>query len=235
MVKFLTLRTRYALNFKRVHSGLDYETCWTDLTEVINVRKGLGAAPCRKHHLDNTDFYTLPVIVDHATSQVLGDSFEIALYLDEACPSSPQLFPGTSAAAHRDFNAHVDKVFSNLVILGVHTMPLNPETAAKTRAEFCRRAARQDWDEFAVRGQQRAVMLRQFEKALGELAKSYAEQGSELLLAEGATPRYADFIVGGWLWMIKETLPEWDMVCTWQDGLWGRLHDTLNQTYGRAD
>lgn len=214
---------------------MDYETCWTELTEVTNVRKSLGAPACRKHYLDNTDFYTLPVVVDHTTDQVVGDSFEIALYLDEAYPSSPQLFPDSATASRRDFNARVDEVFTKYVVLGAHTIPFNPKTAAKTRAEFCRRAARKDWDEFAVRGPERAGMLKQFEGALGELAGSYAEQGSELLLWEGAEPRYADFIIGGWLWMIKETLPEWDVVRSWQDGLWGRLDDALSQTYGRAD
>lgn len=213
---------------------MDYETCWTELTEITNVRQGLGAPPCRKH-LDNTDFYTLPVVVDHATDQVVGDSFEIALYLDEAYPGSPQLFPDSAADSYRDFNAHVDRVFTNYVVLGAHTIPFNPETAAKARAEFCRRAARQNWDEFAVRGDERAVMIKHFERALGELAESYAQQGSGVVHSEGTKPTYADFIVGGWLWMIKETLPEWGMLRTWQDGLWGRLHDRLSRTYGRAD
>lgn len=218
-----------------MHSGLDYETCWTELTEVAKVRKGLGALPCRKHSLDNTDFYTLPVVVDHTTNQVVGDSFEIALFLDEAYPSSPQLFPDSAAVSHRDFNAHVDNVFAKYVVLGAHNIPFNPKTAARTRAEFCRRAARQDWDEFAVRGHERAEMLKQFEKELGELAEWHSEKDSGPLLSGTMTPTYADFIVGGWLWMIKETLPEWSMVRTWQDGLWGRLHDTLSQTYGQAD
>jgi glutathione S-transferase len=216
---------------------MDYRTSWTELTEITQIRRSLGAPPCRKHHLDKTDFYTLPVIVDHTreANQVVGDSFEIALYLDEAYPSSRQLFPDNIAASYREFNAQVDNVFATYVVLGAHTIPLNPETAAKTRAEFCRRASRKDWEEFAVRGPQRTAMLNQFEMALGELAQLYAEKGSGVHLARGATPTYADFIVGGWLWMIKETLPEWDMVRAWQDGLWGKLHDTLNKAYGRDD
>lgn len=213
---------------------MDYETCWTDLTEVTNVRKGLGAAPCRKH-LDNTDFYTLPIVFDHNSNRVVGDSFEIALYLDEVYPSSPQLFPDSAVASLRDFNAHVNEVFTAYVVLGAHTIPFNPQTAEKARAEFCRRAGRQNWDDFAVCGPERATMLKGFEKALGELAESYAEQGSALALAQGSTPTYADFIVGGWLWMLKETLPEWDLIRTWQDGLWGRIHETLSRTYGQAD
>lgn len=237
MINFLTLRNRYALNFKRVHCGLDYETSWTELTEVTTVRKGLGAPPCRKHFLDSTDFYTLPVIVDHTSTcdQVVGDSFEIAVYLDKAYPTSQQLLPDNTVASYRDFNAQVDRVFTEYVVLGAHTMPLNPETAAKTRAEFCRRASRKDWEEFAVRGDERAAMLNRFEKALGQLAELYAEKGSGLDLLRGATPTYADFIVGGWLWMMKEVLPEWGMVRTWQDGLWAKVHDTLSETYGRDD
>lgn len=225
------------LNFKRVHSALDYTTCWTDLTEVTQVRQSLGAAPCRKHYLDQTDFYTLPVIVDHSrdTDQVVGDSFEIAMYLDKAYPSTRQLFPGDTAASYRQFNTEVDTIFTKYVVLGAHTMPLNPETAAKTRAEFCRRAARKDWEEFAVRGDDRIAMLIEFEKALGQLSELYGEIGSSVYLTRDATPTYADFIIGGWLWMLKETLPEWDKVRSWQDGLWGKLHDTLNGTYGRDD
>lgn len=214
---------------------MDYDTCWTELIEVTKVRKALGAPPCRKHYLDNTDFYTLPVVVDHNTNQVVGDSFEIALYLDEAYPSSPQLFPDSAAVSLREFNTHVDKIFAEYVVLGYHNIPFNPKTAARTRAEFCRRAARQRWDEFAVRGHERAEMLEQFEKALEELAEWYSKKASGPPLSDAVTPTYADFIVGGWLWMIKETLPEWSMVRTWQDGLWGRLHDTLSQTYGQAD
>ncbi|KAG8167980.1 hypothetical protein KVR01_003669 [Diaporthe batatas] len=227
---------RYALNFKRLHSSLDYRTCWTELTEVTQVRKGLGAPPCRKH-LDQTDFYTLPVIVDHtrATDQVVGDSFEIAMYLDKAYPSTRQLFPGDAAASYRQFNAQVDMVFTKYVVLCFQTMPLNPETAAKARAEFCRRAGRKDWEEFIVYGHQRTAMLNEFERALGQLSEIYGEVGSGVHLTRNVTPTYADFIIGGWLWMMKEALPEWDKVCSWQDGLWGRLHDTLNGTYGRDD
>jgi glutathione S-transferase len=217
---------------------LHYSTSWTDLTDVTKVRKSLGAAPCRKHHLDQTDFYTLPVIVDYApaTKQVIGDSFEIAVYLDEAYPSSCQLFPdSTATSSYREFNTQVDTVFTQFVVLAMHTMPLNPETAAKSRAEFCRRAPKKDWEEFAIRGQQRTAMLDQFEEALGQLAELYAEKSSGIRLTGGATPTYADFIVGGWLWMLKETLPEWEMMRTWQDGLWGKLHDTLMKTYGRGD
>ena len=46
---------------------------------------------------------------------------------------------------------------------------------------------------------------------------------------EGKTPMYADLIVGGWLAMMKETLPEWDTLQKWHGGLWGDLHKALEK------
>lgn len=226
-------KTRYALNFKSLHGKLDYQTSWTELTQVSRVRQSLDVAPCRKHDVDGSDFYTLPVIMDHSKGQTIGDSFDVALYLDLTYSSSPPLFPPATIALHRMFNARVDKVFTDHVILVCHTMPFNPETAVESKAEFCRRAGGRKWEELGVQGEERRVLLKQFECELGELAKLYlrTEEGPFL---EGNTPMYADLIVGGWLWMYKETLPEWHMVQCWQDGLWGRLHQALER-YAKAD
>lgn len=29
--------------------------------------------------------------------------------------------------------------------------------------------------------------------------------------------------------MMKETLPEWELLREWDEGLWGKLHDGLNK------
>lgn len=230
-------KTRYALNFKRIHNGhLRYETSWTDLSQVTEVRKSLGALPVRKHDIDGGDFYTLPVIVDHAKGQTVGDSFDIALYLDQAYPSrdgEPVLFPPSTVALHRNFNVHVDKLFSSFVVLAVAGIPLNPETAEVTKAEFCRRAGRKSWDDFRVDGDARAGLLEGFEAALGELAKLYVKRDEGPFL-EGRVPMYADLIVGGWLGMMSVALPEWEQLRAWHGGLWAQLHDALRQ-YAQCD
>lgn len=46
---------------------------------------------------------------------------------------------------------------------------------------------------------------------------------------EGKTPMYADLIIGGWLQMMRNCLPEWEEVRAWHDGLWGRLFDALEE------
>ncbi|ROV89698.1 hypothetical protein VMCG_10361 [Cytospora schulzeri] len=221
-------KTRYALNFKRSHGKLDYQTSWTELTQVARVRQNLHAAPCRKHEIDGSDFYTLPVIVDHSKGQTIGDSFDIALYLDQAYPSSPPLFPPATVALHRVFNARVDKVFTDYVVLVYQNMPFNPETAAESKAEFCRRAGRKTWEELGVNGEVRREFLQNFENELGMLAKLYLKTDEGPFL-EGKTPMYADLIVGGWLRLYKETLPEWHAVQGWQGGIWGRLHKALER------
>lgn len=225
--------SRLTLNLKRVHAGLQYETSWVDVTKVTEVRKSLGAAPIRKHFIDDSDFYTLPVIVDHSTGQTVGDSFDIALFLDKTYPSrdpdgEPQLFPPSTVSLQRAFNAHVDNVFSNHVILVTHTMPLNPETADTFKAECCRRAGKASWEEFGLSEEDRAAILKKFEAALGELAKVYNKRDEGPFL-EGRSMMYADLIVGGWLQMMKACLPEWQELRGWQDGLWGDLCDALDK------
>lgn len=206
---------------------------------MTQVRKSLGAAPVRKHWVDDSDFYTLPVIVDHhpnGTTTTVGDSFDIALYLDRTYPGNddaPRLFPPSTEGLHRAFNAHVDALFSQFVILACHGIPFNPATAAQSQAEFCRRAGKEKWDDLNPQGEARQALLSGFEAALGELAKVYVRRDQGPFL-EGATITYADLIVGGWLYMMSVTLPEWETMRSWQGGHWARLHDALAK-YAQKD
>jgi glutathione S-transferase len=63
------------------------------------VRKGLGCPAVRQLD-DGSDFFTLPVLRDPASGAVVGDSFDIAVHLDDAYPSSgDRLFPPDSTGA----------------------------------------------------------------------------------------------------------------------------------------
>jgi glutathione S-transferase len=50
---------------------------------------------------------------------------------------------------------------------------------------------------------------------------------------EGEKANYADLIVGGWLNMLYACLPEeeWKEFKTWHNGVFGRLHDALQENY----
>ncbi|KAF2852608.1 hypothetical protein T440DRAFT_488154 [Plenodomus tracheiphilus IPT5] len=214
-------KTRYALNVKSV----PYQTEWVELPDVKATRLAHGVAPVRKLP-DDSDYYTLPFIHDGKTDTYVGDSFDIAVYLDQQYPESGlRLFSPGSIDVHRVFNAHVDALFSRNIILAVSGLPFNPETAELSRAEFVSRARLSCWDDLVIKGEAREKLIEAFKADMEEFAKLYRFDDGPFL--EGKAITYADIIVGGWLAMLMETLPEWDQVCKWQGGHWKRLHEAL--------
>jgi glutathione S-transferase len=211
---------RYALNYK----GVQYKTEWVELTQVTSVRQKLNCPPVRFHG-DGSPFYTLPVIQDPSTDKVIGDTFDIAVYLDKICPDGPPLFPPSSIGLHKAFNAQVDAIFSQFAGLCANNMPFNPETAEQSKSEFLRRAGMTGrWEEILVLGEKRVKMVAEFKDKLGELAKFYLSDGPFL---EGQTLTYADIIVGGWLQFLKATIEEWEDLLTWHDRRWRKIHEAL--------
>ena len=87
-------KTRFALNFK----GVAYQTQWVQMPDIHNLREELKI-PANRTHSDGTPYHTLPAIHDRAKDKLIGDTFEIALHLDNAYPDSPRLFrPDTVAS-----------------------------------------------------------------------------------------------------------------------------------------
>ncbi|KAJ7136041.1 hypothetical protein C8R44DRAFT_869730 [Mycena epipterygia] len=218
-------KTRYALNFKRVH----YRTEWVDLPDVASVRKKLNVAPVRKFR-DGSSYHTLPIIEDPSTGEVIGDSFDIAVYLDKTFPDAPPLLPPSTTALQAAFNTHVDNTFNPFnAILLFHGIPFNPGTAEASKVSICWRMEKERWEDITVEGEERVQTLEAFKAALGELAKWYGYSDGPFM--EGENPLYADFILGAWLRYMSVAMPvkEWEDVQTWQDGLWGRLHRALEK------
>ncbi|KAK8098364.1 uncharacterized protein PG998_013850 [Apiospora kogelbergensis] len=212
-------KARYALNFKCAH----FTTEWVDLADVTSVRKRLGADP---------PFYTLPLLKDpSADNTVVGDSFDIAVYLERKYSEAPSLFPNASSIGlYASFNAHMDNVFPMGAALASQGMPFNPETEEQCKAEFCRRMGGQD-----VR---RAHCARRgAEEDLGRVSEFLGRCGQILPVLGwpfhwGQKADYADIIIGGWLMMFCETVPEWNEIREWHGGLWGKLHDALKPYRG---
>ncbi|KAK3938333.1 hypothetical protein QBC46DRAFT_390583 [Diplogelasinospora grovesii] len=240
-------KTRLALNFK----GLPYSTSWVALPDVAKVRSSLKVPPCRKF-ADGTDFFTLPIIEDPATDSLVGDSFDIAVYLQNTYPNSGAggLFPPQTLdyvfthdlallvplsecresefPEYAKFNVNVDAAFSAHAQLAVQGFPFDPATAEISKAEFVRRAGVTCWEDFALAGEEREKTKDSFRNMLGGLAKLFLRDTSGPFLL-GTRASYADLIVGGWLRMMRATLPEseWEEVRSWHGGLFGRLHDAL--------
>ena len=232
----------YALNFTHT----PYRTTWVPLPDVAATRKKLGVPACRKH-ADGTDFLTLPILYDPTAPSsaqqegqhegtFVGDSFDIAVHLHNTrvAPDGgrPPLFPPNSIALHRAFNAHVDALFSlHGAPLAGYYLPFDPATAEATKADMARRVGVARWEDLEVPpgSEKRTRMLAAFEAALESGLGTWFARRDEGPFLEGRTPMYADLIVGGWLQMMRNCLPEWEQLRGWHGGLWGRLHDALEE------
>jgi glutathione S-transferase len=237
-------KTRLALNFK----ALPHTTIWVPLPDVEKVRRSLQVPASRKFG-DGSDYYTLPVITDPNTNEAIGDSFDIAEYLQKTYPDSGlDLFPeqkldyvftpdqaspvpisdirGREHDEYAKFNMSVDEVFTAHVILMAHSMLLEPAG----EQVFVKRAGVDSFDAFACVGEQRKKVLVAFEKNLAGLADVFKKDESGPFVL-GTKASYADIIVGGWLRMANRTLnsSEWNALKGWHGGVFGRLHDALDQ------
>jgi glutathione S-transferase len=248
-------KARLALSFKCV----SFKTTWVDILDISDVRKGLGCPATRKLD-DGSDFYTLPMLRDTTSGRVVGDSFDIANYLEEMFPNSGgRLFPpdstrtgldyespnkdtvffapltsnqGSKNEAYAKFNLHIDATFSAYVVLVGQYLPFNPNTAEAVKALFVKRAHLSSWDDICVQGEAREQLKAAFKVALTSLAQLFMvhETGPYL---EGNQATYADLIVGGWLNMLSATMPqeEWKDFRTWHSGVFAQLHDALQENY----
>lgn len=240
-------KTRLALNFKNV----PYKTSWVPLPDIAKVRRSLKVPACRKF-ADGSDFFTLPIIEDPATGSLLGDSFDIAVYLQNTYPNSGagDLFPPqtldyvfTPAFAspvplsdcrdgeyseYAKFNTSVDDAFTAHTQLTIQCFPFDPATEEISKAEFARRVGVSSWDDFTLAGEARRKVMDSFRDTLGGLAKVFLKDTSGPFIL-GTRASYADIIVGGWLRLMQATLPssEWEELRNWHGGLFGQVHDAL--------
>ena len=239
-------KTRFALNYK----GVSYKTECVQMPDITSVREKLGV-PANRTLPDGSPYHTLPVIQDPSTDTLLGDTFEIAQYLDSAYPGRNMLFRPNTVGLTAAHNAHMDGLFTKFALL-CSNMPFDPAVQDEVNAIFAKRAGAMNVSMSGFSDEQRKAMMGSFEAALGELAKSYKHTGGTTdyfwlpkgtdekqkqrgLSGEpgpwldGSEPVYADFIVGAWLKMFEASMPEegWKLVREWQGGLWGRVVDSL--------
>ncbi|KAH7088859.1 hypothetical protein FB567DRAFT_547709 [Paraphoma chrysanthemicola] len=247
-------KARLALSFKRV----SFTTKWVDILDISNVRKELNCQATRKLD-DGSDFYTLPML-KASTGEIIGDSFDIANYLEDTFPNSGGcLFPkdttgtgldykspnrdtmffaplslneGKKNEAYANFNTHIDATFSANMLLFGYFLPFNPSTAEAAKALMSKRAHMNSWEDIHIQGDARVPLMADFKEKLSSLAQLFTINDSGPFL-EGKDANYADMIVGGWLNMLSTIMPkdEWEEFRTWYGGALARLHDALQENY----
>lgn len=170
------------------HKGLPFERNTVCFTEVPEVEGGVSK--------------TVPVIRDG--SQVVGDSFLIAAYLEETYPDRPSLFGGEGGQAMARFveswtNATLHATLRDIAMMGIHEA-LAPVDQAYFRVS---REARMGMTlEQVAEGREAAL------KALpGTLMPLRLMLKSQSWIG-GASPLFADYIVFGALQWVRLTAPD---------------------------
>jgi hypothetical protein len=107
---------RLSLRYKRI----PYETVWVGFEDIERVAKEIGASPTSKKP-DGRDLYTMPMIRDQETGQVISDSFRIASYLDKKYPER-SLIPAGTETTQQEFVNSLFGVLGMVCILslGIH-------------------------------------------------------------------------------------------------------------------
>jgi glutathione S-transferase len=189
-------RTRMAL----AHKNLPCETRATQFTEIASIADGKQK--------------TVPVLDDDGT--IVGDSWAIAEYLENAYPDRPSLFGGTSGRALTLFVqdwaiATLQAGLLNLIVLDIFAS-LSEADKAYFRASREKRLGR-PLEEVQAGREER---LPNFQKSLQPLRMLLA--GQEWI--GGEAPLYADYVVFApfqWARMVSDfpLLEEDDIIRVW--------------------
>lgn len=163
--------------FALAHKGLGFESVPTPFTRVTSVEDGACG--------------TVPVIRDG--ERVVGDSFEIALYLEEAYPERPTLFGGEGGRAMARFverwsQLTVHPYLGAAELLDIHDC-LAPEDQAFFRASRETRFGRK-LEEIPVGRDDRLAAYRAGLEPLRSML------GYQPFIG-GDSPLFADYIVAG--------------------------------------
>lgn len=182
------------------HKGLDYETVPVGFTEIRTIENGSTA--------------TVPLLRDG--DRLVGDSFEIALYLDAAYPERPSLFGGEGGKAMARFienwsQSTLHMAVTRIAILAIHDLlgPVDRQYFRRSREERLGASL----EDIAAAGR---AEIEGFAKKLQPLRNMLKVQP----FIGGEGPLFPDYIVFGALQWLRTTagtkvLEEDDPVALW--------------------
>ena len=166
-------RTKMSLK----HKGLDFESIAWRFTE--------------KEAIAFTGSTTVPVIVDG--NRAVYDSFEIAVYLDEAYPSRPGLFEGTESRALSLFMHHWAFRTLHPPLLRAILLDLYRHLHEKDKAYFRESREKRLGGRLEEIGSEPKKWLAEFRGALEPLRPALVQNA----FVAGKGPGFADYIVFG--------------------------------------
>ena len=168
--------------------------CWR--TKMALKHKGLEfeALPWRYTEKDRIEFTgstTVPVIVDG--KRAVYDSFEIAVYLDEAYPSRPGLFEGTESRALSLFMHHWAVRSLHAPLLRAILLDLYRHLHEKDKAYFRESREKRLGARLEDAGAEPKKWVGEFRGALEPLRPALVQDA----FVAGKGPGFADYIVFG--------------------------------------
>ena len=115
--------------------------------------KEFGVAPSKLP--DGSETYTLPVLHDPNTGALVTDSFEIAVYLDNAYPEKP-VFPKDTEGLIRVFaDVYTDQLMPAIKFLIVRAVEIMREPSAQCYITTKEKCFNQNLAEFSPEGPER--------------------------------------------------------------------------------
>jgi glutathione S-transferase len=168
------------------HKGLDFQVKPVSFKEIPQIENG--------------SFKSVPVLNDHGHLE--GDSFEIAVYLDEKYPQGASLFGGSGGVAAARFvesfsQAVLHPPVSAIAVMDMHAM-MSPEDQEHFRNAREKRFGKTLEEVYATR----EAELVAFPEKLTPIRNVLSKQA----WMGGDTPLFADYILFGAL--------QWARVCT---------------------
>lgn len=168
------------------HKGLDFELEPVSFKEISQIEDG--------------SFRSVPVLNDNG--HIEGDSFEIAVYLEETYRDGPSLFGGEGGLATARFvesfsQAVIHPPVSTIAVMDMHAM-MSPEDQAHFRSAREKRFGK-TLEEFYTNKDAELAALPEKLSPLRTVLERQAWLG-------GDTPLFADYILFGAL--------QWGRVCT---------------------
>jgi glutathione S-transferase len=223
------LRHSYALGYK----GIPFKTEFLEFPDIEPKSKEVGAKPSGVRP-DGSPKYTIPFIYDDSTKTAVSDSINIAVYLDEQYPNTPQIVsPGTKGlqSAFMETILPIFSGWSRVLLAPTYMFGENKVVSDRTIEHMKKFYGSAMFDLPTLKGDELEKHWQDGEAGTAKVAAWYDE--GKVFISGGDKPCFADFCVAACLMNQRVCFgadsKEWQRISGWQNGRWGKLMKALEK------
>ncbi|CAE6417093.1 unnamed protein product [Rhizoctonia solani] len=223
-----TYKTRLCLEYK----GLPYRTEYLTLPDIESKMKNYVAS------YEVTDVLELLVIADPSDDpdgrpKYVGDSFKIAVYLDEkySAPEYPTIFrPGTRSLEHLFIHQYLPIIARTGSAV---VMPKLGHILDNESIEYIKRTRSVSFDPLPA--EEADEKWKAFREKFFEMGKSLDYKDEDGPFITGSKPSIVDLAIGGWFHLLQRIAPsELEKILDWNDGRWGSFWKQIQDIEHRS-